>query len=155
MPLNGHFQVDPRKVVHETIDGETIVIHLETGTYYSLAGSGPEIWQLLADGVPADEIVTRLSVSYRAAPGVIEETTTQLVRDLCAEELLERASGNGAAPASVVQAAADSPEYDPPRFQKYTDMQYFVLLDPVQEVEEAGWPYTKDQSEAAERSAPR
>lgn len=154
MPLNGHFQVDPQKVVHETIDGETIVIHLETGTYYSLAGSGPEIWQLLADGVSGKEIVRRLSASYSAAPGVIEETTAQLVRDLCAEELLERVNGNGEMPAAAAQAGAGSPQYDPPRFQKYTDMQYFVLLDPVHEVEEAGWPYTKDQAEAAERSAP-
>lgn len=154
MPLDGHFNVDPRKVVHETIDGETIVIHLETGTYYSLAGSAAEIWQLLADGASAGDVVQRLTASYTAAPGVIEETTGKLVRELCAEELLERVGGNGATPAAAPEPEAGAPDFDPPRFQKYTDMQYFLLLDPVHEVEEAGWPYTKEQVEAAEHSSP-
>ncbi len=155
MPIDGHFQVDSRKVVHETIDGETIVIHLETGTYYSLAGSGPEIWELLADGKSAGEVVRHLEATYSADPGVIEETTGELVRELCAEELLERVSGNGAHAGAPGEPAADAAGYEPPRLQKYTDMQYFLLLDPVHEVEEAGWPYTKDEAQAAERRSPQ
>jgi hypothetical protein len=46
------FAVDPRRVVHETIDGETILIALETGVYYSLSGSGPEVWDLVLAGLP-------------------------------------------------------------------------------------------------------
>ena len=154
MPIDGHFQLDPHKVVHETIDGETIVIHLDTGTYYSLAGSGPEIWRLLMDGMSGDDVVQHLSASYSAAPGVIEQTTGELLQKLCAEELLERVSGNGSAPPPPAQPQAQGADYDPPLLQKYTDMQYFLLLDPVHEVEEAGWPYTKDEAEAAERSSP-
>ncbi|HKN95311.1 MAG TPA: PqqD family protein [Thermoleophilaceae bacterium] len=154
MPIDGHFRIDPRKVVHETIDGETIVIHLETGTYYSLAGCGPEIWELLADGKSAGEVVRQLEATYSAEPGVIEETTGELLREMCAEELLERVSGNGAHSAAPGEPAAGATGYEPPRLQKYTDMQYFLLLDPVHEVEEAGWPYTKDEAQAAERPSP-
>ena len=39
--------VNSPHVVHETIDGETIIIHLGTGTYYSLDGVGADIWALL------------------------------------------------------------------------------------------------------------
>ena len=156
MPIEGHFTVDPRKVVHETIDGETIVIHLETGTYYSLAGSGPEIWELLTGGMSAGDVIGHLEARYGADSAVIEETMGQLVRDLCAEELLERAGGNGAAPRTASPEPAEpGAVYEAPRLEKYTDMQYFLLLDPVHEVEEAGWPYAKEQAEAAERSAPR
>ena len=34
--------------MHETMDGETILIHLETGAYYSLDGAGADTWELLA-----------------------------------------------------------------------------------------------------------
>jgi hypothetical protein len=156
MPIDGYFKVDPRKVVHETIDGETIVIHLETGTYYSLAGSAAEIWERLAAGMSAADLVQHLEASYTADPGLIEDSTRQLVRDLCAEELLERVDGNGASPhAAPPEPVEDPAEYAPPQLQKYTDMQYFLLLDPVHEVEQAGWPYAKDQADAAEPSAPR
>ena len=50
------FAVDRRRVVHETIDGEAILIHMETGFYYSLEGSGSEIWSGLVAGRATEDI---------------------------------------------------------------------------------------------------
>ena len=44
------FRVDSRRVVHETIDGETILIDLQSGNYYSLGGCGSSVWDLLTRG---------------------------------------------------------------------------------------------------------
>ena len=33
--------------------------------------------------------------------------------------------------------------FSPPVVEKYTDMQDLVLLDPVHEVDERGWPHAK------------
>src|SRR3954471_9985518 len=82
------FRIDPQQVVHETIDGETILIHLKTGAYYSLSGCGPEIWSLLVDGwsdeAAAEELAGRYPDSADAA-----EATRAFVHELVREELLQ------------------------------------------------------------------
>jgi hypothetical protein len=43
-----------------------------------------------------------------------------------------------------------------PQLQKYTDMQELLLLDPIHEVEESGWPATACGSASPARlSSPR
>jgi hypothetical protein len=141
------FRIDPQQVVHETIDGETILIHLKTGTYYSLTGCGPEIWSLLVDGWSdegtAAEIARRYPDSAESA-----EATRSFVRDLVREELLARAEGGGEQLPGAEMPGGRS--FEPPRFEKYTDMQYFLLLDPIHEVEAAGWPHEREAVPAAE-----
>src|SRR5262249_18107283 len=56
--------VDSRKVVDETVDGEVIIIHLERGNYFSLSGSGTEIWRLLRAGMSSDAIVRALAERF-------------------------------------------------------------------------------------------
>ncbi len=60
------FRVDPDKVVHETIEGEAILIHLDNGYYYSLDGAGAEIWGLLAESRSVDETVAALARVYES-----------------------------------------------------------------------------------------
>lgn len=137
------FQVDARRVVHETIDGETILIQLETGSYYSLGGCGPEIWGLLSDGWSDAEVVSEMQRRHVERREVVGEATRGLVRELAREELLEERDADRCDHAGT---PADSPEGRPfvaPVFQKYTDMQYFLLLDPIHEVEAAGWPHER------------
>jgi hypothetical protein len=31
--------------------------------------------------------------------------------------------------------------FEPPTLEHYTDMEYFLLLDPIHEVDESGWPH--------------
>ena len=48
MTVSRSYSLDPKRVVHETIDGESIVIDLASGNYHSLAGSGSAIWTMVA-----------------------------------------------------------------------------------------------------------
>lgn len=144
MPLSKRFSINTERVVHETIDGETIIIHLETGTYYSLAGPGAEIWALLTAGSSTEEVVQALESRYEGSPEELEAATTELVRELRREELIEddpnpaelEPSPNGASNGSNGERAA----FTAPTLKKYTDMQYFLLLDPIHEVDGVGWP---------------
>lgn len=81
------FLVSPQ-VMHETVDGETIIIDLSSGTYYSLRGSAPEIWDALAQGAGSAAIVTALEDVYTAEPGSIEASVAGLVRQLESERLI-------------------------------------------------------------------
>jgi len=51
MDMLGYFSVKKPDVVHETIDGETVIVNLENGIYYSLRNSGVDMWNLLEAGL--------------------------------------------------------------------------------------------------------
>jgi hypothetical protein len=146
------FTVDVRRVVHETIDGETILINLLSGNYYSLGGCGVEVWSMLAQGHSGDEVVGELQTRYPADRDGVAEPVHALIDELVEEELLEPAgenghhNGNGAS--AALAAAATGASFAPPELKKFTDLQYFLLVDPIHQVEAAGWPH--ERQDAAE-----
>jgi hypothetical protein len=143
--------VNLTNVVHETIDGETILIHLGTGTYYSLDGAGATVWQLLAEGVAHGELAARLGARYEAEPALVEPSVASFVGELLEEGLLvtgEPGSAAPSAPAAVQDVGNAVPAaggaFVEPVLHKYTDMQEFMLVDPLHDVEaDAGWPHVK------------
>jgi Coenzyme PQQ synthesis protein D (PqqD) len=139
--------VNQPQVVHETIDGETILIHLGTGTYYSLDGVGAAAWELLTEGVARDELAARLGARYEADAALIERGIAAFIAELVEEGLLTASRADGAPPASSLAIDGDSltgAAFVAPVLHKYTDMQEFMLVDPLHDVEaDAGWPHVK------------
>ena len=69
-PSGQVFRRPPDGVVDETIDGEVIIIQLDQGNYFSLTGSGSEIWAGLTHGAAVDELAESLGERYdRDPPG--------------------------------------------------------------------------------------
>ena len=149
MQHSRRFSVDVRRVVHETIDGETILVNLLSGNYYSLGGCGVEVWDMLASGHSGDEVVGEMQARYPADRDGVAEPVLTLIDELLREELLEpvaangnayaNGNGDGAAATSRSQAGA----FVAPELKKFTDLQYFLLVDPIHEVEAAGWPHER------------
>src|SRR4051812_8559013 len=141
------FSIDVRRVVHETIEGETILINLLSGNYYSLGGCGVEVWSMLAQGHSGDEVVGELQIRYPAAGDGVAEPVHALIEELLREELLEPATengnGNGHAEGTALLPAASGAPFAPPVLTKFSDLQYFLLLDPIHQVEAAGWPHER------------
>jgi hypothetical protein len=162
----GKLRINAPHIVHETIDGETILIHLGTGAYYSLEGVGAYVWGRAVAVGEVGEIVADVQARYDADPRTVAEGVESLLRRLLEEELLvptettsDGAAGDTPAPA-VGEADEATPGEEPPRsadsasslatefvapvLSKYTDMQEFMLIDPIHDVEEeAGWPHVK------------
>jgi Coenzyme PQQ synthesis protein D (PqqD) len=136
------FTVDASRVVHETIDGETILIALDTGSYYSLTGSGPEIWSLLAVGHPVEAAAQALAERY---PQQSQEAASEL-RRLAVELEREGLLVPGPAAAATVAVGEGQPgAFTAAALERYTDMEYFLRLDPIHEVDPArGWPVRAD-----------
>jgi hypothetical protein len=63
-----------------------------------------------------------------------------LLKDLAAEDLISptESAGSAATPGPGTRAP-----YAAPTLQKHTDMQDLLLLDPIHEVDETGWPSVK------------
>jgi hypothetical protein len=136
------FKVNPAKVVHETIEGEAILIHLDNGFYYSLDGAGAEIWGLLAGSRSFDEVAHELDAHYAVDPEAIAAEVQRLAGELVEEDLLEPTDG---APEVATNGDGDATkrEFSAPVLKKYEDMQDFLLVDPIHETSDAGWPNTQ------------
>jgi hypothetical protein len=133
------FVVDPDRVVHETIDGETVLINLERGTYHSLSGSGPEIWALGTAGAGEGEIVEALCERHGADRGLVVTEVARLLGELAQQGLV--APVDVAGPAEIrASKEAGAGGFAAPVLQSFDDMQYLLLLDPIHDFEASDWP---------------
>jgi hypothetical protein len=132
------FRIGP-EIVHETVDDEVIAIDLASGSYYSLAGSGPVIWELLGSGVSEAAIVTALAVQFEAEEVEIGAAVSALLGQLRENGLVVSEEG---APkeAPATPGPGEKVPFEAPRLERYTDMKDYFLLDPIHEVDTAGWP---------------
>lgn len=138
------FAIDGARIVHETVEDETIIIDLTTGTYYSLTGSGTQVWAWLVDGHSEQDVLAALDGVDAARSEVVADFICQL----CDEGLLEETSPSGARLASLDTLVPAGP-LEPPRLERYTDMEQLLLLDPIHQVQAAGWPNTAETADTA------
>lgn len=150
----GHFLAGARitvnapHVIHEAIDGEVIIINLTTGNYYSLKGSAAEAWGLIQHpgGVDAAELVTAIVDGFGTSSPEVEAALEPFLAELQDEGLVTWMPASGDPVAAIVDhPRSNGPmvarlAFEPPTLEKFTDMQDLVLLDPVHEVDEMGWP---------------
>ncbi len=130
------YRMNAPDVVAETIDGEAVVINLDRGTYYSIRGSGAALWDALIAGVPTRKLVAEIA---RIAPEAdAAKDVEAFVNRLVGEELVVPAEGGG--PVNGAVSIELPAAYAPPSFDTYTDMEALLLLDPIHDVDEAGWP---------------
>lgn len=134
------FRVDAANIMHETIEGEVVVVNLESGTYYSLDAVGAEIWERLIDGSTLDALTDGIAARYGADRRSVAHGVSEFLRHLVNEKLVVAAPGaNGKGDAPEAREAPAHP-YADPVLHKYTDMEELLLVDPIHEVEDSGWP---------------
>jgi Coenzyme PQQ synthesis protein D (PqqD) len=138
------FRVNVPGVIHQLLDGEVIVVNLDTGTYYSLAESAADIWTAVEGGASVDETVDELLGRYEAVRPDVETAVTRFVHELEEEELIVAADRDGSLRVAASANGADKVPLAEPTLHKFTDMQELLLLDPIHEVDERGWPNSLD-----------
>lgn len=123
------------QVVHQTVDGEAILIHMENGSYFSLQAAASAAWSVLSEGCTATELAARLREVCTGCPADgFEEQVEEFIEELRNENLIIEGAGTGET------TALSQVPYAPLTFQKFTDMQDLLLADPIHEVSDAGWP---------------
>jgi hypothetical protein len=133
---------DVKSVSHDRLQDEVIIINVASGAYYSGSGAAADVWSLLTQGASPDEAARHLAAVYDGP----EETIRRDV-ETCAGFLVERGL------LQTIDAPAPETEFTltksarvawrAPEFDEYTDMWELIKLDPIHEVEEAGWPVRK------------
>lgn len=137
--------VNSPHVVAESIDGEIILIHLGSGTYFSLDGVAAEIWILLTAGVAPDDVGARIAAHFDGVPAGVDAVVGAFVDQLRGEDLLiEAVIDDRARSAELPAAVTPRQPFVEPKLNKYTDLQDFLLADPIHDVDEqAGWPHAR------------
>src|SRR6478735_8696031 len=93
--MAGAYRINSPKVTSQVTDGEAVLIHFDSGRYYSADGSGGEILDGLARGQAVDEIVGGLAARHGAPRAEIAAAVARFVDELIAEELIVPADGPG------------------------------------------------------------
>ncbi len=141
------YTVSKQEIIREQFDEEVVIVDLDTGSYYSLSGAGGEIWSAIENGTPTAGIVQQLTAFYEADAAEIEASLGRLLEELQTEGLITAQDNASATWETAVSAAnnAVKGEWQAPLLQKFTDMQALLLLDPIHEVDSAGWPQPKPE----------
>jgi coenzyme PQQ synthesis protein D (PqqD) len=143
--MSKRLRINSPKIIYEKFDDEVIIVNLENGSYYSVDQSGARIWMLLAGGFGREEILAHIGAEYAGNNLEIEQATSSFLDDLNRESLfiVEPSDGEAPPPPAIVVDPSPRP-FVSPKLQKYTDMEELLVLDPIHEVDEVGWPRKKE-----------
>ena len=131
--MKKYFKTNEPNVISESMEEELVVINLESGCYYSLNRSSATIWKQMEKGFSMEDIQ-----QSRKSATMDDEEISRSIKEFFGfmqeEKLIIPAEGS---------ATAERPEavdYEKPEMEKFSDMQEMLLLDPIHEVSEMGWP---------------
>lgn len=124
------------RVFAEEFDGETVLIDVENGLYFSLAGAAADLWRSFTPAREPETVVAAMTSSLQGAdPKALQE----LIAQMQAHGLLGSApSVDSTTLAPLVFAASN---FQTPVMQVFSDLAELIVIDPVHEVDAAGgWP---------------
>jgi len=138
-----YYRTDVPETASELFDGELVIAHYGSGLYFSLSPVGALIWQGLRHGLSDVETAAWLSEKLSGNAAEMASASLDFVGQLAAEGLIIAVDSRATSgelpvvPAGVWQA---------PVVERFDDLQELLLLDPVHDVSEAGWPHRPDDA---------
>jgi hypothetical protein len=142
------YEINAPSVSGEIIDGEAIVLHLRNGHYFSMEGSAAMIWAGIERRVSQAQIGDALAARFGVEADEAARAVDGLLRELQSHDLIRPAERSGANDSDLGGVIPEAVAYSQPRLDVFTDMQDLLLLDPIHEVDEAGWPMAPRQAQA-------
>ncbi len=137
------YQISTGKIAHQNIDGEVIVIHFDTGDYYSMTGTAAVLWEMmLVNPLNLDRVRARFASWDSRA----ERSVARFLDVLVGEGLVHATDGAGGGRVASSLDGDARLVFEDPVVEKYSDMKTILLADPIHDVEEEGWPKVKAQS---------
>lgn len=131
-------------VISEIVEDEVVLVNFDSGSYYSLAGSGTQVWRALELGATAPEILDAVLGHFGGPRDEVEAAVTSFLDELIAEELVVADGQRTADSNGTVRGSAS---FVAPRLERFDDMRDMLLLDPIHDVDEGGWPNAKPPAE--------
>jgi hypothetical protein len=125
---DGRYRLNEPAVVADVIDSETIIMNLESGDYYSLNGSGGEIWLLLLAGLRRDELLAMIAERHGVKPPTAE--VDAFIGRLLEHRLIVPTVRIAVATNSADSIAQAAGTWSNPEISVYADMKDLLAMDP-------------------------
>jgi len=130
-------------VIADNLDNEVIILSMETGKYFSAPTTGAVVWQLLSGGYSVEEAGQKMAEHF----GVELEQVIQDLDELKAQFLHYHLIKETAVEITLPSVKfPDKLDYVKPGMTAYSDMEKLLLVDPIHEVENMGWPNIKNDA---------
>lgn len=147
--LDDRYALREPEVALEAFDGEAILIDFRSGSYYSLSPLASEIVMGLGAHRSPQELTSSIEARYPDAGERVSADLCGLVQRLLEDGVIVPAPTNAEAPAEAPASESPPPagDYQPPEVERFEDMQEMLLLDPIHDVDLAGWPVQRPADE--------
>lgn len=135
-------------LISQQFDSEVVLANYQNGVYYNLDGSAAQIWL----GLKVNRTVEEIGSALAAATGGDVASITQQVQAFVDSMLAEGLIADGVADArSETWAPVLSGAFTAPEFQRFDNLRELLLMDPVHDAGEQGWPLRESQEKPQEK----
>ena len=87
--MKSYFKLSqPDTTVWREVDGELLVLDVDTGAYYSGNAVALQIWQGLLSGESSEQVIAQLASQYELSPEMIAEDVREFIAETLNRELL-------------------------------------------------------------------
>jgi hypothetical protein len=76
--------------VFRELDGEAVILHLDSGTYFGLDHIGTRVWQLIEAHGSLERVIADLLTEYEVEAGQLRADVEALVSSMVDKGLIER-----------------------------------------------------------------
>jgi hypothetical protein len=115
--------------------------------------TGAVVWGWIEQGLNEQAILSQLKLSYRGDASTIAQGLAAFVDQLLEHELVVASAAGEASAEPAAEAEAETqdalPPFRAPQLEVYSDMRDLLLLDPIHDVTDVGWPTAKPTRPAA------
>ena len=87
MTSSSKFTIPPQ-VISRTVGEETVILELESGTYFGLDPVGARMWELMGEGRTFGQLCDIVMQEYEVSRERLEEDVTTLVQQLADRRLV-------------------------------------------------------------------
>jgi hypothetical protein len=138
-------------LISQQFDSEVVLANYQNGVYYNLDGSAAQVWL----GLKLNRTVEEIGRALAAATGGDVTSITQQVQAFVDSMLAEGLIADGAADAGSETSIeswtpALSGAFVAPEFQRFDNLRELLLMDPVHDAGEQGWPLRESQEKLQE-----
>lgn len=139
------YVINAPAVVGEIIDDEAVILDLQSGLYFNTEASGAVIWAGIEHGATIEGLAERLAQRFDIAlPQAIEQARAFVVT--LQGHGLVRAEAAAPHAAATLQTATPREPFNAPRLGVHSDLDDLLRLDPIHDVDQAGWPMAQRHS---------
>jgi hypothetical protein len=145
------FRINTPHIVHDTLEGETILINLKNGNYYSFDKTGAVIWEIIDKKGDLNKFVEIITGVFKETKDKTESCVDGFISNLLMENLLVQETENINSPSLINSEEMEKlvreriPGIEVPVVNKYSDMKDILMLDPIHDIDEKGWPTINEE----------